>query len=158
MRALPLVLVGLVLAGCDGETGFTKSSDPPVTQEGTGEIDVQPAEIVISDIEWEQGIAKGQIVTVANLGDNILRVLDIGLSNNGGGALYCEEVGELDLPPGVSAEFSVIATLTTFEHVEGVLRIQSGDVDESTLNIPILAIPLGYEMPDDDTGDTGDGG
>ena len=141
------------LVGCTGETGFSKSSDPPLPEEGVGEIDVQPAEIVISDVDWEGGIAKGQVVTVWNLGDNVLQVSDIGLSNNAGGALYCEEVDELNLPPGVSAEFSVLATLTTFEPVEGELRIRSGDVDESNLIIPILAIPLGYEFPEEDSGE-----
>ena len=152
MRVRMCMLASVLLVGCDGETGFTKSTEPPVPEEGMGEIDVQPAEIVIADIEWEQGVAKGQVVTVTNLGDNILRVTDIGLSDNAGGALYCEEVGELDLAPGVSAEFSVVATLTTFEHAEGALRIRSGDIDESNLSIPIIAIPVGYELPDDTGG------
>jgi len=157
MRTRLLTMAAILLAGCDGETSFSKTADPPLTEEGVGEIDVQPAEIVISDIEWEAGIAKGQVVTVANLGDNILRVHEIGLTDNGGGALYCEEVDSLDLAPGVSAEFSIVATLTTFEHAEGTLRIQSGDIDESNLIIPILAIPVGYEMPDSgDSGDSGD--
>ena len=153
MRVLTCMLASMLLVGCDGETGFTKSSDPPVPEEGAGEIDVQPTEIVIADIDWEQGIAKGQVVTIANLGDNILRVTDIGLSDNAGGALYCEELGGVDLAPGVSAEFSIIATLTTFEHADGELRILSGDLDESNLIIPITAIPVGYELPDEDSGD-----
>lgn len=137
--------------GCDAETGFSKADTPPVTQEGSGEIDVQPPEIRIEDIDWEGGIAKGQLVAITNLGDNNLRVHDVSLISNAGGALYLEEVDDLNLAPGATAEFSVVATLTTFEPVESALRIQSGDVDESNLSIPILALPEGY-VPTDDTG------
>jgi len=150
---VPWLVVG-VLMGCDGETGFSKADDPPITEEGVGEIDVQPLEIRIEDIDWEGAIAKGQVVTIANVGDNNLRIHDVALTSNGGGTLYLEEVGELNLAPGASTEFSIIATLTEFELVESSLRVQSGDVDEANLDIPILAIPAGWVF-DDDTGDTG---
>jgi len=141
--------------GCDGETGFSKAPDSPVIQEGQGEITVEPMPIRIENLDWEAGTTRGQVVEVRNDGDNTLKVHDIALTSNAGGALYLEDVGSLNLGPGVSAEFSILATLTTFEPVESVLRIQSGDVDEPNLTIPILAVPEGYEFPDD-TGDTGD--
>ena len=153
-------LVGLACAvvvpsvGCEGETGFSKAPDPPIIEEGQGEISVEPAEIRIEDIDWEGGLPKGQVVRIANVGDNTLRVHDVALTSNAEGALYLEEVGALSLAPGVDVEFSIIATLTTFAHVESTLRIQSGDVDEANLSIPVLAIPSGYELPEagDDTG------
>jgi len=113
---------------------------------------------VIDEIDWENRISEGRVVTISNLGDNNLRVLDVALTSNGGGALYLEEVGELNLAPGASVEFSVLATLSTFEVVESALRIQSGDVDESSLAIPIVAIPAGYEYAPGDTGGSGDTG
>jgi hypothetical protein len=148
-------LVGLVCcvvvpsSGCQGETGFSKAPDPPLVEEGQGEISVEPAEVRIEDIDWENDLPKGQVVRIANDGDNTLRVHDVALTSNAGGALYLEEVGELSLGPGVEVEFSIIATLTTFEHVESTLRIQSGDVDEANLSIPVIAIPVGYVMPED---------
>ena len=151
---VPALVWGLwvpIAAGCGGETGFSKAPDAPIMEEGQGEITVEPMEIRIEDIDWEAGLAKGQLITVQNDGDNTLRVHDIALTSNAGGALYLEEVGELTLGPGVVAEFSVVATLTTFEPVRSTLRIQSGDVDEANLSIPILAVPLGYEL--DDTGE-----
>ena len=150
--AFPLAVFAL---GCEGETGFSKTPDQPVIEEGQGEITVEPNPIQIEGVDWEAGTPRGQVVTVRNDGDNTLRVHDIGLTSNAGGALYLEEVGELSLGPGVEAEFSILATLTTFEPVESALRIQSGDVDEPNLSIPILAVPEGYVFPED-TGEPSD--
>lgn len=152
--ACPIVAFGL---GCEGETGFSKAPDQPVIEEGQGEITVEPMSIRIEGVDWEAGTPRGQVVTVRNDGDNTLRVHDIGLTSNAGGALYLEELGELSLGPGVEAEFSILATLTTFEPVESALRIQSGDVDEPNLTIPILAVPEGYVFSED-TGEPGDSG
>ncbi len=154
--SLAALAAGLLpLIGCDAETGFSKSADQPVTESGAGDIAVEPLEILIEDIDWEGGVAKGQVVRISNEGDNNLRVHNVALSNNGGGALYLEELDELNLAPGGYREFSIIATLTTFEPVESALLVQSGDFDESNLTIPILAVPSGYQFPED-TGDTGD--
>ena len=155
-RLVGLACSGLwLLAGCEAETGFSKAPDQPAVEEGQGEITVEPVPIHIEDVDWEQGTQRGQEVTVRNDGDNTLRVHDISLTSNAGGALYLEEVGELSLGPGVAATFSIVATLTEFEPVESTLRIQSGDVDEPNLSIPVLAVPEGYVFPED-TGDTGD--
>ena len=52
--------------GCEGETGFSKAPDPPLIEEGQGEISVEPAEVRIEDIDWENGLPKGQVVRIAN--------------------------------------------------------------------------------------------
>lgn len=155
---LPATLGALVLAAaCGGETGFSKSSEPPLTEEGMGELEVQPSEIIIEDVDWESRVAKGQVVSIANVGDNNLRVMEVALVSNGGGALYMEEVGELNLAPGAVAEFSIVATLDSFEVVESALRIESGDLDESNIAIPVVAIPIGYDYVPGEEGDTGEG-
>lgn len=142
------------LAACNAETGFSKATGVNTVESGAGEIEVTPLEIVFEEVDWESHVSKGQIVTIANVGDNVLQVSEIGLTDNGGGALYCEDVGELNLAPGAESTFSVVVTLDEQVPSTGMLRIRSGDVDEATLNIPITAYPVGYE-PDPDTGDTG---
>ena len=101
--AFPLVAFEL---GCEGETGFSKAPDQPVIEEGQGEITVEPMPIRIEGVDWEAGTPRGQVVTVRNDGDNTLRVHDIGLTSNAGGALYLEEVGELSQQE--SSKFRVI--------------------------------------------------
>lgn len=155
-RLCSVLVVGVCLGtGCDGETGFTKTEDIGFVEQGTAEIVVTPEAVRIEDIDWEGQIAKSQQVVIENVGDGVLYVHEVALIDNGGGAFYIEELGELELAPGAARDFALLATLTEPEPVQGALRIQSGDVDESNLVIEVLALPLGYEPPDD-TGDTGD--
>lgn len=146
-RTFPLVFA----LACQGEQGFSNAKDDDKGDAGTAVIAVTPTEITFSDMDWEGKVSQSEPFKVTNEGvDGNLQLYDVGIVDSGGGVFYMEEFAEAKLAPGASAEFTVVATLTAFEAIDGEARIVSNDKDAHEFRIPLHAIPAGW------TGDTGE--
>lgn len=158
-RTCGLLAALFALSACaSGEQGFGNTEQNSNVDEGNGTLEVSPTELVIEDVLWEDGVAGSGTITVTSVGDGTLRLYDVALSDTGGGALYMVPVDEdINLATGVSRDFVINATLTEYAKVEGSLRIQSNDGEQQLIEVPITALPTGWEEPED-SGDAGDSG
>jgi len=145
-----LALLVAILAGCGGDQGFTHADDKGTDEQGVGMLEVIPTEVVFTDLNWEKGVASSQSIKITNVGDNNLKLYDVGITDSGDGVFYMEDFTESQLAPGMSAEFSVVATLTTFAAATGEARVVCSDADNHDYRLPLSAFPIGWK------GDTGD--
>ena len=152
MLCLP-ALLGFALFACGGaETGFTNTPDDATGDLGTGVAEITPLEIFMDDVNWEEGISQSAQIKVTNTGDANLKLYSFGLSNSAEGVLYAEDEDGLELSPGSDREFTVVATLTTFEQMEGEVRVRTSDSDAIDVRIPVTITPVGWEGGSDEGG------
>ena len=144
----------LALVACAGDTEFSSTPDDTIPEDGVAELEISDAEITISEVNYSEQISKSAVFTISNSGDNNLQLYLVGLADSGDGAIYIEEETSLSLMPGISREFTVVATLTEFISAEGSLRIKSNDSDYLDHRLPVYVFPAGWE----DTGGADSGG
>jgi hypothetical protein len=89
------------------------------------------------------GFSENTTLGVTSAGENNLAIYGARLVANPDAQFYFEEVEDVELAPGASLEWVVVATLEAAEDVTGKLRIESNDLDNPTLYIPVCAYPTG---------------
>jgi len=163
---MPKLLFLALMAACSGsETEFTQKAGDPDVPTGTGALTVTPAEVVISELDWEGAIARSVVFVAENTGDGALQIYSIKISNagasDGQSVFYIEEQSDIILSPGAVREVTVVATLRTDERIEGEARIKTSAAEASDFRVPLVALPAGWEAPTDtgstDTGSTDTG-
>ena len=153
---LSAILIGL--SACTGaETEFSQRADNTVPESGVASLELSVDELVIDEINYEELISKSINFSVTNVGDNTLQLYLVGLADSGDGVFYIEEETDLVLSPGISREFSVVATLSEFVSAEGSVRVKSNDSAYLDHRLPVFAYPTGWQDKDDgeDTGASG---
>lgn len=157
MRTLPLILMLPTLIACgDTETGFQSGTGTNATEEGGGRIELYPSEIVWTDLEV--GVTASEYVKITSVGEEPLKVYDIGVVDSAGGQFTVEDIEEFELQPGGTREFTVQCTLSEEAFAAGELRIKNNDADLLDLRVTLTATPLGYTGAGDTGGDSGEGG
>ena len=162
-RILSVVGLPLLLVGCGGgETGFQNTKDDATGAQGNGIAEITPAEVEITDMNWEEGVSSTAVIKVTNIGDAILQVYRYRLTDSADGIFYAEDAEALELSPDSSRELIVGATLNTIDQAFGEARIDTSDPDNLNVYVPLTATPRDWEdeggddTGDDDTGsDTG---
>lgn len=157
-----LALLALGLVGCaqtDTGLGTGNTGDDTIVT-GTGRMELDKTEIVISDIEL--GYSKSESFTVTSVGDANLQIYEIRIVADVTDSFYFDEVDDVELAVGQTASYTVVADLNSDAPAEGELRLKTSDPDANALIVPLYAYPQGYEPPEDtgaqDTGapeDTG---
>ena len=150
-----MVLVPMVHA-CGGETEFSSTPDNTIPETGVAELALSVDEIVIEEVNYEAQISKSATFSISNEGDNTLQLYFVGLADSGDGVFYIEEETDLSLMPGISRDFTIVATLPDFVAAEGTVRIRSNDSEYIDHRLPVSAYPVGWEGSGG--GDTGMGG
>ena len=129
----------LLVAACGGDAGFSQNNGDPAEQEGTGQAEFYPTELVFEDCEPE--ISNSLPFKVTNIGENTLAVYEISVIK-GGLVFFVEEVDEFGLEPKEDREFQVVATLVPpMTPTDGVLRIKTSDPDALEFQMPLHAEP-----------------
>lgn len=154
MRDLALALA--LTVGCTTTNQGFSNADTHQTGgvPGAGSLEVEPTELVWTDLDYENQIASSQPIKLTNTGDGTLKVYSVALSDSGDGTFYIEDQGQKHLAPGEDREYTVVATLTEYAMVTGNLQIRSSDADHATVDVPLTAYPIGWET-DTGTSDTG---
>ena len=143
-----LILVGVALAGsvaCSiGDAGFTTG------QGEEGYISGSPIMVLSVDEIWMSEVEEGQTVSqdllVRNDGDADLKLYSSQVIDDGHGAFYADEQegSDVTLTPGDEVEVTVVCTMTNGERYDGVLRLDSNDVTNPTLDMPLICTPVGW--------------
>ena len=157
-KATQLGAILFGLSACTGaETEFSQRADNTVPESGVASLELSVDELIIDEINYAELISKSINFTVTNVGDNTLQLYMVGLADSGDGVFYIEEETDLALSPGISREFSVVATLSEFVSAEGSVRIKSNDSAYLDHRLPVYAYPAGWEDigGGDDTGASG---
>lgn len=155
-KNLSVTLMGLW--ACTGtETEFSQRADNTVPESGVASLELSADELIIDEINYAEFISKSINFSVTNVGDKTLQLYLVGLADSGDGVFYIEEETDLALSPGISREFSVVATLSEFVSAEGSVRIKSNDSEYLDHRLPVYAYPAGWEDTggSDDTGASG---
>ncbi len=141
------------------DQGFSAQSQDIYADGGYAELTVAPNEVVFS--EMEDGITYSMGFTVESVGETTLQIDKVDITNSAEGVFYIDTSAteDVNLDPGVSREFIVIAQATTAGIYVGEARIRSNDSGNRDLRVPLCAFPLGYEgeltcSEDTDTVDT----
>ncbi|MFZ5479836.1 MAG: hypothetical protein ACOZNI_23935 [Myxococcota bacterium] len=142
------------LIACATDTGVGTTPQDQEVVDGSGGIEVSPAELLIEDCDV--GYAKSGSLTVTSTGDANLLIYTAGIVS-GGSVFYTtadEDLEGAELAPGQTAPITIAATLPTDEPAEGVLRLHTNDPENIDLDVVLTAWPVGY-VPPEDTGTTG---
>ncbi len=158
MRIAPLLL--LVACG-NPDTTFSNGTGNGDVADGTGRMEIDKTEIVISEIEG--AFSKSEAFTITSVGDTNLLIYEIRIVADADDVFYFDEVENVELAPEQTVTYSVVAQLEVAEPSEGQLRVRTNDPDNAALIVPLKAWPQGYVPPEDtggggDTGDSGDTG
>lgn len=137
-----------LMLACGGEQQFSNNNVAGVGEQGVAELAYTPAEMVFTELNWEDGVSQSANLTITNNGDGNLSLSIVDISDSGGGAFYTAEETNLVLQPDSERDFTIVATLSEFAAAEGELRVKSNDADYLDLRIPLYATPAGW------TGDT----
>ncbi len=141
---MPAVLCALLL-GCDSDTQFSNTDVDGTNEQGVGALSLDPEELVFTDLSWEEGVSQSMDITLTNVGDNNLSISVLDISDSGGGVFYTQDESNIVLQPGGSRDFTVVATLSTYEVAEGKLRVKTNDADYLDHRVPLIAYPVGWD-------------
>ncbi len=133
------------LACNTADQGFSAQSQDIYADGGYAELTVSPGEVVFS--EMEDGITYSTGFTVESIGETTLQIDKVDITNSAEGVFYVDTSAteDVNLDPGVSREFIVIAQATTADVYVGEARIRSNDAANRDLRVPLCAFPMGYE-------------
>jgi hypothetical protein len=98
--------------------------------------------------EAKVGTPKEASLTISSVGDGLLRVIATTITDDGGGVFSTNEEANLDimLITGESGDLVVTCDiLTTDEEIEGVLKLETNDINDPVLDIPLIATPWGFD-------------
>lgn len=134
------IILFILCTGCASQnsTFSTKGDDNSTLDQGVGQIQWEPAYLLITDVQ--NGVAKSGTITLTSIGDNTLRIDSIGLSNAGDGVFYAEEKDDLSLAPDQTTSIEVVAGFDATGFAEGEIRVRSNDADNRDLRIPVCAV------------------
>jgi hypothetical protein len=150
------ILALSLLVGCSPQdTGLSNGPDDQELATGTGKMELDVTEIVISDIML--GYSKSAQFTVTSTGDANLQIYEIRIVADESDVFFFEEVEDIEFAPGQGDTFTVVADLDVAAAADGSLRLRTSDPDNATVTLPLHAYPEGY-VPPEDTGDTADTG
>ncbi len=127
------------------DQGFSAQATDIYTDNGYASFEVTPQVIIFT--EMEDGITYSSGFTVESTGDAMLQIDKVDITNSAEGVFYIDTstTEDVNLDPGVSREFFVIAQAVTAGVYVGEARIKSNDSSNRDMRIPICAYPLGYE-------------
>ena len=136
----------LIAIGCgESSTGFIDTTSD-TSPEPAGVLSVEPAIITWQDLEV--GVSGAQEFVVSNIGDNMLDVERIDITNSGNGTFNLDEDANrgIMIEPGESHTAIGVAVLLEAGSAQGEFRIRSNDS-----NTPDFRITLCAYSPDQGT-------
>lgn len=151
MRASTFALLALLVA-CSGDTGLSTGGDENDIVAGDGTMLLEPAEVTISDCEV--GYGKDGVFTISSVGENDLLVYEVRITSDPSDVFFIDDWDQTrTFAPGAApVEVRVVATLALAEPADGNIQVRTNDPDQTRVDVPIRALPVGWQ---DDTGDTG---
>lgn len=148
--------IALALAlGCSAETNLSNTGQDVAEVEGAGVLTYSPEVLVWNDLTV--GTTSGQTLTINSTGELNLNVYQARLIDSANGQFYMEETEDKVIGPGQSLDIAIVVTLAKDKDIEGILQVETNDLDHITFTVPLQAHPI-VEDPIDsgDTGDTDD--
>ncbi|MES2638775.1 MAG: hypothetical protein V4850_04815 [Myxococcota bacterium] len=148
------ILALTFLVGCGPQdTGLTNGNNDNDIVNGTGRMTLSVTELVIEHIVL--GFSQSAQFTVESVGDANLQIYEMRIVADTDDVFFFNELENLEMAPGQSESYSVVADLTVDAPSYGELRLRTSDPDAAALILPLHAYPEGYVPPEDtDTEDT----
>jgi|GEM_PF-3428559 len=144
MTLLALTITSTIACNT-ADQGFSAQNKDIYASEGYAELIVSPTEVVFS--EMEEGITYSASFSVESTGDSPLIIDKVDITNSAEGIFYIDTSAteDVNLDPGVTREFIIIAQATTVGEYIGEARIRSNDAANGDFRVALCAFPLGFE-------------
>jgi hypothetical protein len=139
--------IGILCLACGGgDANILPGPGNPPPPDAPGDMELSSDEIHCT--EAKVGTPKEASLTISSVGDGLLRVIATTITDDGGGVFSTNEEANLDimLITGESGDLVVTCDiLTTDEEIEGVLKLETNDINDPVLDIPLIATPWGFD-------------
>ena len=139
------VLIGIFCLGCGGgDAGITPGPGTPPPPDAPGDMELSSTEIHCT--EAKVGTPKDASLTISSVGEGLLRVIATTITDDGGGVFTTNEDANLDIKliTGDSGDLVVTCNIVTAdEEVEGILELETNDINDPVLDILLIATPWG---------------
>jgi hypothetical protein len=140
-----LSFVVVLFVGCSSLD--TTVNDGPEDPGGTGRMQVDPPDVLLTDLT--PGYSKSTPFTITDIGDGELVLYEGRIVADPGGVFSFQDIAEdITLLPGQAVTYTIIADLPDATPADGKLRLRTNDPDADVFTLPLAAWPTGYEPAD----------
>ena len=145
MTLVSLLITSLIACN-SADQSFSAKDQNIYAEDGYADLTYSPQEIVFADME--PLITYSLSFTVESTGDATLQIDKVDITDSSNGIFYVDTSAteDVNLSPGVTREFIVIAqSQEEGASYYGEARIRSNVSSSSDIRIPLCGFPIGYE-------------